>query len=136
MKIRTEGRQLYLMMMDMDEFKKINDQHGHVEGDEALVQIADVLKRVAGGRDCFLARYGGDEFILVCEMASPGEAEDFCREIQDALSEENAREDAPYRLSLSIGYAAYTGDITSIPDFIKAADRELYKVKKSRHARG
>lgn len=134
MKSRTEGRRLYLMMMDVDEFKKINDQHGHVEGDGALVQIAEVLKRTAAGKDCFIARYGGDEFILVCEMASSEEVEDFCRELTDGLSEENQK-GAAYKLSLSIGYAAYTEHITSIPDFIKAADRELYRVKKAKGAR-
>ena len=132
MKNRSEGRQLYLLMMDMDEFKQINDRFGHVEGDEALVQIADVLKRAAAGRDCFIARYGGDEFIVVCETSSPGELEDFCRAIREGLAAENAKPDAGFRLSLSIGCAVCTEETASIPDFIKAADKDLYRVKKSK----
>lgn len=60
-------KNLYLMMLDVDDFKKINDIFGHLEGDFALKLVADSLKKVAADTSCFISRLGGDEFVVVCE---------------------------------------------------------------------
>lgn len=65
--IRREGRKTYVYMVDVNDFKHINDVYGHAEGDSALIMIADSLKRAAGRLDMpvFIGRYGGDEFVAI-----------------------------------------------------------------------
>lgn len=132
MKNTAKNRRLYLIIMDMNHFKKINDRYGHVEGDNALVRAAQVLKKVGKEHDCFISRYGGDEFILLCEAAEKEEIENLCRDVNQELHKIKEKTKAPYELDASFGYAEYTDGIEAIPDFIKAADIELYKQKQTR----
>lgn len=129
----SASKHLYLLIMDVDYFKKINDRFGHVEGDLALMRVADALKRVCADQNYFIARYGGDEFILLCELSDDAFVVALCEKIQETLSMANSGSNVPYSLSLSIGFAACTADIHSIQDFIGAADEELYRVKQARH---
>ena len=124
-------KSLYVMMVDIDKFKQINDNFGHVEGDEALKRISSVLKR-AVPRSFFIGRYGGDEFIIIGEALRETEIQDVCQNIYDRLEEVNREAMAPYNLSISIGYKVRNGQITSIPEFIKQADMNLYRKKKNR----
>ena len=129
-----EGKQiksLYVMMVDIDKFKQINDNFGHVEGDEALKRTSSVLKRSVP-RSYFIGRYGGDEFIIIGDALREAEIQDVCQKIYDNLELANQEAMAPYHLSLSIGYKVRNGQITSIPEFIKQADLNLYRVKKNR----
>lgn len=128
-----DGRtHLYVLIMDVDLFKKINDKFGHVEGDAAIVRVADALKQVCAEQNHFVARYGGDEFIVICETENETEVEELCRKIQERITELNKKDQAKYELSLSIGYSEYTPQIESVQAFIEHADRELYKVKRNR----
>ncbi len=132
MKNPSSCKQLYLLMMDMDYFKKINDVYGHVEGDNALIRVAATLKKVCSRYHCFVCRYGGDEFIIICEAESEETIRTLCLDINEVLAEDNAAAGAQYDLHLSIGYAAYTAEMKTIPDFIAKADKMLYEVKKAR----
>lgn len=123
---------LYLFIVDLDNFKFINDRFGHIEGDHALVDAATILKTVAAKNDCFLARYGGDEFILMTDFANEQEAIALKQEIAEAFRAFNETHDLPYELEASIGYAHKTDDIEYIPDFIRAADTSLYEAKSLR----
>lgn len=125
-------KSLYLMMVDIDKFKQINDNFGHVEGDEALKRTSAVLKRSVP-RNFFIGRYGGDEFIIVGEADRETEIEEVCQRIQDNLIIDNAQAMVPYRLSVSIGYSVRNGQIASIPEFIRQADQKLYRNKNSRN---
>ena len=127
-----DGYNLYLIIMDVDNFKKINDRYGRVEGDKALVQIASALKYVCIGQNYFTARYGGDEFIIICECASNDEVNKLYYRIQNSITRSNVNSGKPYGLSLSIGVAKYGADIDSIQDFINIADAELTKMKQTR----
>lgn len=126
------GRRLFMLMMDVDAFKRINDQYGHVEGDAALMRVAAVLKQVGAKAGCFLSRYGGDEFILICEVKDAREIDALCAELPLALAQENVRAGAEYPLTLSIGCAEYLSGIQSIPEFIACADQMLYQAKRAR----
>ena len=121
---------LFLVMMDLDYFKSINDGYGHVEGDHALCRTAEALKDCCRDHRHFIARYGGDEFAAVCELEPNERIEEFAQCIRDAM-EEKSRE-CPYRLSLSIGYAEYSLEIITAQDFIKRADEQLYQAKQLR----
>ncbi len=132
MKSKAENKDLYLFIMDLDYFKKINDNYGHVEGDQAIVIVADVLRSVVRKTNYFVCRYGGDEFIVVCETDKDFNAEEFGDEINRLLVEEALRKDKEYNLHLSIGYAKYNDIIETIPEFIDIADENLYKIKNQR----
>lgn len=124
------GRQTFLLMADVDDFKQINDRFGHVEGDDALLRVADGLRAGSRGFSCFLARYGGDEFSVVCSVESETEVQALCRAVQSEIDRLGGG--APYTLALSIGYARVTAEISSVPELICRADEALYRVKQSR----
>ncbi len=120
-----ESKTLYLLMLDVNKFKSINDKYGHLEGDRALRLVSDCLKKACNQRNFFIARYGGDEFAVICELDADRSVQRVCDGIHAALSEL----DVPYSLSVSIGYARYTQSIKTQQDLISLADAELYKVK-------
>lgn len=124
-------KSLYVMMVDIDKFKLINDNFGHVEGDEALKRTSSVLKRSVP-RSFFIGRYGGDEFIIIGDAFRESEIQEVCQKIHDNMEEANREARSPYNLSISIGYKVRNGQITSIPEFIKQADMNLYRQKKNR----
>ena len=64
---KSSKKDLYLFLLDIDQFKKINDELGHVVGDQIILKTAEILKQIAHLHNCFISRYGGDEFIIVCE---------------------------------------------------------------------
>ena len=126
---------LFLLMMDVDKFKSINDTFGHVQGDHALVLVARCLNqesRILTSAP-FIARYGGDEFTMVIE-GTADEVERFCQEVHRNLRTLNQYKHLPFRLRISIGVQCYDDDpnIRSMQELFKAADRRLYEVKRSR----
>ncbi len=123
-----ENSALYLLMLDVNKFKSINDQYGHTEGDHALQVIADCLKRSCNRRNFFISRYGGDEFTIVCELDANQKIEEVCERIHMSVSQA----DVPYPLSVSMGYAKYTESIKTQQELIALADKELYKNENGR----
>ena len=120
---------LYLLMMDVNYFKTINDNYGHTEGDKALKAVADSLKRV-GARyksTLFLARFGGDEFAAVFESNSERKVKLLCNEFKAELAE--AAKEFRYPLKMGVGYALYRGYNMSIESFYEVADKSLYEDK-------
>ena len=126
---KSNGKSLYLLMVDADGFKAINDINGHIEGDSALIRIADVLKS-AVPHDYHISRYGGDEFTVIGEAEKEQDIVNLCNDIYGALAEYNEQSTAPYDLSVSIGYAKKSETTKTIADLIFQADTELYKEKK------
>lgn len=126
---------LILFMMDINDFKSINDTLGHVEGDRALVAFAGVLQKLANRHDAFLARYGGDEFCLVSAAAKCGPAE-IEAELGASLQSLTLRSPGgrQYGLSVSVGHT-----LCDTPEFnpaaaIGRADAMLYANKQKWHA--
>lgn len=127
---------LYLMIMDIDSFKKINDNYGHNEGDRALKVLAKVLKRVCShGVNRFVARFGGDEFIVVVETSDKHEVESISDEIHSILHKAIIAEQIPFNMDVSIGWTRYikNTDKGSISGLIERADAMLYEEKKTKH---
>lgn len=130
---RERSAPIALLMLDIDHFKRINDSHGHLAGDDCLRAVAEVLRRHVREGDDFVARYGGEEFVVLL----PGAAREDAARRAEILRKEIAalRIDGhgePITLTISIGLAALDGqDIHSGPDkLIRAADAALYKAKR------
>lgn len=121
------SKRLVMFVMDIDLFKQINDNYGHMEGDRALLLVSDVLKRYLGPRGHFLARFGGDEFVAVAELKDQVEAYEIRSDIERIIAEKSAS--LPYPLTLSIGFAEQTAANDAVPDLFARADKELYKIK-------
>ncbi len=127
--LESSEKKLYLIMMDMDGFKSVNDKYGHMAGDGALKQVALVLKKVAErhSESIFIARFGGDEFSVVCESWNEDAVIGLCREIQEGVAEQFV--DDRSSLSISAGYAVFDKQSNDIDDWYAAADAALYKNK-------
>ena len=123
---REEGRDMALLMCDLDWFKRINDEHGHEAGDRVLALFADVLRaRVRQGDLC--ARIGGEEFVVLAADLGPLSALDMADRIRRSLAGQAAG--APGRLSVSIGIACASADGHDLDHLLACADRALYEAK-------
>ncbi len=123
------------ILIDIDNFKAINDTFGHVVGDEALKTCAKLLQK-AVGEETFLARYGGDEFIIILEGGDPkgAVAAEAIRRCVNAFNQTSKKQ---YRLSLSMGYSAY--DPARCPNqkqFIAYIDGLMYEDKRASRSAG
>ncbi|HRU33104.1 MAG TPA: GGDEF domain-containing protein, partial [bacterium] len=118
-----------LMYMDVDNMKWINDNLGHSTGDEALIEVASILRKTFRKSDV-LARIGGDEFVflgLETEKNNPGI---LVERIRRKLDARNSKKTSRYPLSLSIGLAVYDPDSpVSLRDLIEEADKRMYQEK-------
>ena len=128
-----DGHVIVLAFFDMDRFKAINDAHGHLAGDQALREVATLLRRTLR-RDDVLGRFGGDEFVAL--LARPP-GEDFDSQLQARieaqLAHRNAAPDTPFALAMSIGTVQRApGDQRSIESLLADADAELYRAKRGR----
>lgn len=130
---RHPNRSLHFLMMDMDHFKHINDEYGHLEGDAALVLLAGILKKVCANYNGVLARYGGDEFCIACGCNSV-EVRTLIASIQRELDAANAASGKPYQIEISIGCARLEPDIATVHDLIDKADQEMYHLKTRKHS--
>lgn len=131
----TDGDNWGMLMIDLDEFKTINDNYGHAVGDEVLWRTADILKNIAGIDSNFLARYGGDEFVVVGNWKNKKEVEEMIRALEQEAENDNAiyKKEISCRLSFSIGYALWSeNEKGSVEELIRIADERMYEMKKKK----
>jgi diguanylate cyclase (GGDEF)-like protein len=130
-------RQVSILVLDLDDFKEINDTYGHHVGDRALREVARVLRETIRPYD-ICVRYAGDEFIIVLPDCGKEEAEAKRVELQGAIDglAFDATVGQPVRLRLSIGAAVFPGDGTSYEGLLAAADGRMYLDKRTRKHRG
>ena len=135
--LHREGRQTYVIMLDINDFKGINDTYGHAEGDRALLIIADSLRQAVRNRSMpvFLARYGGDEFILIAHPVEEGEIETLVREIRGQIAQACKASGAPYVLSTGAGYSRLSGAEDTFQACQQRADERLYLDKAQQKSR-
>lgn len=121
-----------LLFVDVDYFKNVNDQFGHVVGSQLLTDIAGILKNQLRSSD-LVYRYGGDEFIVLLPRTNVEETKKIALRISEAVknSEFKVDHDKNYHLSLSIGLASYPNDATNAKSIIDFADKMMYMSKKS-----
>jgi diguanylate cyclase (GGDEF)-like protein len=126
MKARSKKCPLSVLMIDLDDFKKFNDSQGHVQGDEALRQISDVLKDNARPTD-ILCRYGGEEFSIIMPNAAKEEAQNRAEIIRQAVA---SHEIFNHRFTVSIGLSSLPSDDTDKSALVEKADEALYQAKR------
>ncbi|MFA0815603.1 MAG: GGDEF domain-containing protein [Anaerofustis sp.] len=120
------------ILIDLDDFKDLNDTYGHDIGDEALIASVRLLRSCVR-EEGFLARYGGDEFCVILNTDSPKNLEQIIKEISDCFEHHNRICLHPYRLQCSMGYAIYDcGTGQSGEEFIRRIDKLMYGCKRER----
>ena len=131
----SKEKPYYVFLMDVDGFKQINDKYGHLEGDYALECVAKALMSVANEyKGVFPARWGGDEFLFIVWEDSILSPEAFMQSVHQAMWELSKEMDAPYQLTISIGYAKCTSPAVPAERLIKDADAMLYAEKEELRA--
>jgi diguanylate cyclase (GGDEF)-like protein len=131
--IRNKHTLITLVLIDIDDFKEINDYFGHLEGDRLLIWISQLIKALLPRSTDIIARYGGDEFILVLYDTNQEGAKHVIEKIQKALAEEE-----PKNIGLNKIPTLSFGSVTVLPaidtdhdDLLKKADSCLYKAKRN-----
>jgi len=130
---RRNCQPLSVLLVDIDYFKQYNDRYGHLQGDDCLRSIAQTLDAVASRPRDFLARFGGEEFMLVLPETDGKAAHavaDRCRQAILKLQIPHAASDISQLVSISVGVASIIPDHESdMATFIESVDRKLYQAK-------
>ncbi|WP_196809165.1 GGDEF domain-containing protein [Conexibacter woesei] len=117
---------LAVVMVDLDHFKRFNDRHGHLVGDEALIRLAGALTAAARDGD-HVARVGGEEFTVALPGADAGAAQAYADDVMRRLRDEDIAPDL--RLTVSAGIATHGPDADTVHLLMRAADAALYRAK-------
>jgi len=123
------GRQnhpLCLLLLDLDNFKQLNDSRGHLAGDRILERVAQIIKECTREHVDYTFRYGGDEFTIILTETNPRQAQEVAERINQMLPRSIEHE----HLTLSIGLAEFTSSV-SLESFINSADKAMYEAKKA-----
>jgi two-component system cell cycle response regulator len=124
------GRALSLLLFDLDHFKKINDEFGHLAGDYVLQELARLARERVRREEC-LARYGGEEFAVVLPESGPEKARVFAEKlVRLAFDHDFLFEGKKLPVTISLGVADMAPEMTETAQFIKAADAALYRAKR------
>lgn len=121
-------------MLDLDFFKKINDDCGHESGDEALREMAELLRK-AFGKYAVVGRYGGDEFMIINDAATREEGELCVEKLSKLCDRFNMEEKKPYQLGFSVGYEVFSKEkYRNLEDYVRRLDQLMYEEKNRHHA--
>ncbi len=126
---RRHKRRFSILFFDLNEMKQINDSFGHKAGDQALIELADILKKTFRSSD-IIARIGGDEFTVLLNEPNPDVDNVITNHYMQNLQTFNDRSERPYTLSASLGIAHFDpAHPTSIDDLLAKADKLMYEHK-------
>jgi diguanylate cyclase (GGDEF)-like protein len=128
---RRTGMSTALFVLDLNGFKQINDNHGHVTGDQVLMRVADALRQKVRASDT-LARCGGDEFsVIVTDLSRREDCDRIAAALEGAIQSVDLPGDAE-KMSASVGYALFPQDAVSMVTLRQTADLKMYGNKESR----
>ena len=128
-----KGNYFFLILLDLDKFKQINDTYGHVVGDEALIHAAKLLRGSCKRKTDYVARLGGDEFVIIGQCENAETVNMIIRRMHSVADEFNISSKKPYKLYFSAGYVIYDGSTHATLDMLLSeADHKMYDVKKAK----
>ena len=127
---RRTDRTFQVVMLDLDEFKNVNDTFGHKAGDKMLREVAHIIEGQLREYD-FLARYGGDEFVALVQEVVGAQVEELCHRIESAVSRFSlpVGKNRSARVGISVGTATFGIDGDTLDQLVVAADNEMYRMK-------
>jgi diguanylate cyclase (GGDEF)-like protein len=127
---RRFGQFFSLLLLDIDHFKRINDRHGHMFGDQVLRRLADVLRAQMREVDV-VARFGGEEFVVVLPGTDATGAQQMAERLRASIAATDFAfgEQAPVPVTVSVGTASFPEDAASGADLLAHADVALYQAK-------
>jgi diguanylate cyclase (GGDEF)-like protein len=129
--LSTQSKTFSAIMIDLNDFKYINDNFGHDMGDVALQITAKILNSCVRAND-FIARYGGDEFCVVLESHDIMDLEIIVKRIKIAVKQYNETSNKPFKLEFSLGYAVYDYNTNmTTEEFQRHIDVLMYENKKA-----
>ena len=134
-RVVRQGEMGAVLLLDLDDFKGVNDVYGHLIGDQLLVAIAHRFEKVTRTSDT-ICRFGGDEFLYLAEgLTSSGEAEKIAERLLGALGEPFKFEDVHIEQRASVGIVVWDGNSTNIGnvELIQNADASMYEAKRRGH---
>ena len=120
---------MILYLLDANRFKQINDKYGHAEGDNALISIAECMIQLAGEYNIFVARYGGDEFMMLDYSTELSEPARVTERLHSLIRQKCEEKKLLYPLAVSIGYTLVDDPEEKPETLIVRADRMLYEEK-------
>lgn len=129
---------LYVVfLLDLNDFKHINDVYGHLEGDKALKYISEALTIVSSYQNhkMIVGRFGGDEFIIASHVNSVFDINKIIEDINIELENQRRKHDTSYKMEACVGYSIYNENIKDVKDLVDAADSMLYNFKKDKNIR-
>ncbi len=130
-------RPFTLYLADVDSFKKINDTYGHQEGDEALKRVANAFRAFGKNhRSVFVARYGGDEFVLTVDKQDNISEEQLEKELQQLVDIQQKKSQANYKITMCLGGHDVISNTEKKEIAIQYADDKMYQKKQIIHSRG
>ncbi|MGE4383917.1 MAG: diguanylate cyclase [Arcobacter sp.] len=125
--VKRENKNLALLILDLDDFKKINDTFGHEIGDLVIKQLVEIAKNCIREND-LIVRFGGDEFIILLPNTQIEQAKTVALKIIDKINEYN--KDKEFNFTISVGVSSYQKGDETIDNLISRADDALYQAKK------
>lgn len=129
---RHEDASFSIIFFDLDNFKQVNDRHGHLMGSRLLGEVGRLVAAVLKPDQC-AARYGGDEYVIILPFTTKQEALAICRMLLDRLNNEQffAAEGLDIRLTASFGIATFPEDADTKDRILQIADERMYRIKDS-----
>lgn len=128
----ASGRDIVGIMIDIDHFKSINDNYGHSEGDRALKALVDILKKARKDNERVF-RLAGDEFIVMKLTDDIKGLDRFMNDVKKGLDTYNRENGLPYKLAISYGSSHFEPHKSSVDDFMKEMDDNMYRMKSEHH---
>ncbi len=133
--MKKQKKRAFIIFIDLDGLKKINDTLGHEYGDACICEMAEVIKECMDKKALFM-RYGGDEFVIFGSCAVDAEVKEHIQNIKNDMDVRNRRLPRSYTIAASIGFSTYQSvEIDNLSGLIEQADKKMYEEKKKKHSR-